>query len=369
MIMSRDSTAKPLLFGVFLGGASERPFRVKLIEQLRRDLNAIIYFFPPNEINYRDYVIQGVYYNPSRDRWARRIFPFPNILYLHGGLEKLNQKELKLFHSAVMACKVRIVKSPLEFNKWEVYQALKSNYGMKAHLPETRLFQKNYSELKAMLCQYGGVYLKACRGRRGQQVMSVTLLPGNAYECRYFLEKPISKTFKTFSGLSGIIKEFFKNRDLIVQQPIDLIQYQGKKVDLRAEVQRNGMGELEVVGVPVRVALENSPITTHASSFRFEDFFTGMMEYDNTALRQLRRWLFYLLFKIYRSMEEVYGPLGEMGIDIGLDKKGKLWVIECNALSAMVSFVNAYDEKTVLRAFSNSLEYTLFKLNRINLID
>ena len=53
-------------------------------------------------------------------------------------------------------------------------------------------------------------------------------------------------------------------------------------------------------------------------------------------------------------------PWGD-GVDIGLDKKGNLWIIECNALSALVSLGNAYEEKTVLRAFGNALEYALYK--------
>ena len=49
-----------------------------------------------------------------------------------------------------------------------------------------------------------------------------------------------------------------------------------------------------------------------------------------------------LLYKTYRTVEGHYGSLGEIGIDIGLDKSGKLWIIECNPLSAKVSLMKAY---------------------------
>ena len=41
---------------------------------------------------------------------------------------------------------------------------------------------------------------------------------------------------------------------------------------------------------------------------------------------------------IYQHLELDYGPCGELGIDIGLDKNNRLWFIECNSRSRKVSF-------------------------------
>ncbi|WP_374701241.1 YheC/YheD family protein [Thalassobacillus sp. C254] len=38
-----------------------------------------------------------------------------------------------------------------------------------------------------------------------------------------------------------------------------------------------------------------------------------------------------LLLTIFKKIEESYGRFGEMGIDIGIDQGGNLWIIECNA--------------------------------------
>jgi hypothetical protein len=354
---------KHLLIGIFaekenLADLFHRSHR--RIAVLEKNFDAAVFFFSPHDINYQTYFINGAYFNRKRGCWEHKTFRFPDVIYLYSGLPKLHQADQALFMHAVEKLKVRIVNKLLELNKWEVYRALRHNSALRPHLPETILCREQRKDLETMLRKYGGAYLKACRGRRGQQVMQVTWLRGGSYEYRYFVGK-LATGKVNMNELLKVINRFFRGRDFIIQEPIDLIKYQGRKVDLRAEVQRNGRGELEIVAVPVRVSQADSPITTHGSSYRFEDFFTQMMNYSESSLHGLKSRLHDLLLKIYCTVEQYAGPSGEFGIDIGLDNKDRLWFIECNPLSARVSLINAYDEKTVGRAFSNALAYVLHR--------
>ena len=170
-----------------------------------------------------------------------------------------------------------------------------------------------------MLRRYGSVYLKACRGRQGLAVMRVKQLPGGIFECRYYVASTISRRVPA-SALEKVVKQFFKKRDFIIQQPIDLLEIEGRIIDMRAEVQRDGSGQLEVVAVSVRVGLKNSPITTHALSHRFEEFFADYFGYDAATLDLLKQRIDRFLFVFYQAIEKHFGPFGEIGIDIGLDK-------------------------------------------------
>ena len=331
------------------------------IDGLCRALNARAFLFSPGQIDYKASLIKGVVFDGGRLK--TEVFPFPDFLYLQGGLEMLNPAELHSFCIIVKNSKSRIITNPLEFDKWDIYRVLSQSPGLKTHLPQTRLFQEIH-DLWQMIYRYNELYLKACRGRRGEQVMRLACLPDRSFRCDHFMGKPVTRYAAHSTNLEKLIKSFFQGKDFIVQQPISLIEHKGQKVDLRAEVQKNGEGALEVVGIPVRVAAEKSPITTHASSFRFEKFFMEMAGYSAAEFRELKSRLYSLLFRIYRNMEDHYGQLSELGIDIGLDKNGKLWIIECNALSARVSLANAYTENTMRRALSNSLEYALFRAGR-----
>jgi hypothetical protein len=48
-------------------------------------------------------------------------------------------------------------------------------------------------------------------------------------------------------------------------------KYDNKLIDMRAELQRNGPGSLDIIGIPVRLGAPGSPITTHADAYRFND--------------------------------------------------------------------------------------------------
>ncbi|WP_420167145.1 YheC/YheD family protein [Caldalkalibacillus thermarum] len=74
----------------------------------------------------------------------------------------------------------------------------------------------------------------------------------------------------------------------------------------------------------------------------------------------MRRDVTQCLVKIYQAVEKVYGPSGEMGIDLGLDKNGKLWFIECNSRSRKVSLRNAYNIQAIRRSSLQLLEYAKF---------
>ena len=330
------------------------------LANLSRTLNAGLCFFSSQDIDYQHMLIDGIYYD--RGRWAKKEFMFPNVLCSLGGLQKLAPNELAQLCQVVKDHRVRTVSMPFEFNKWDVYGILSGGAGLKAFLPETKLL-RNDSDLIAMLNRYGEIYLKACRGRRGEQVLRLKSMPDGAIECSYYSGAVNTRVVQT-GALFSFINSFFRNRKFVIQQSIDLLEYKGSKVNLRAELQRNGRGRLEIAGIPVRVALAGSPITTHATCYRFEQFFLEMTGGGDMAYQELKKSLYRLLDSVYRRMEEYFGPLGEIGIDIGLDKNNRLWVIECNALSAMVSLFNAYGDGAVHKAFSNSFKYALYKVQQ-----
>lgn len=360
-----DPATGTVLIGVFIGSSSifhhylhPSRLRLELLNTAKGKLNAELYFFSWDDIDYQKLMIGGIYFDDGEKTWAKKMFPFPHIIYLRGGTPPVRSAESARLQRTIKALKIQTVNSIESFDKWDVHQVLCGKPNLLPHLPETRLFNKSAKDLQIMLKKYGRVFLKARRGRQGRQVMQVTASPGGLYEYSFFVEKLTTRKARSIGSLLKEVNEFFHGQGFIIQEPIDLINLDGRKVDLRAEVQRNGNGELEIAAVPVRVGKMNSPITAHSTSYCFDDFFTGIMGYERSRLDELNRRVSILLLEIYHSIEKYYGPFGEMGIDIGLDKRNKLWFIECNSQPAKVSVISAYDRETVLKIFSNPLEYS-----------
>ena len=134
-------------------------------------------------------------------------------------------------------------------------------------------------------------------------------------------------------------------------------------IDFRAEVQRNGKGELEIASLTLRIGQDKYPITNVQSRpivYLFDQFMAknkNLFPLDKTLLKSRIETF---LKNIYRGMEKSYGRFGELGIDFGVDEDGNLWLIECNARSAKVAAYLTRNEQMIRRIFLNPLEYAKY---------
>jgi hypothetical protein len=188
--------------------------------------------------------------------------------------------------------------------------------------------------------------------------MRVNRISPNVYKYSYFVRN-VNAGKASFSQLVKLVRRFFRKKNFIIQKAILLPKNNGKKIDLRAEMQRNGNGDLIISGISVREGVPGSPITTHARSYRINDFFT---HFDCAGLHNsvLERNFREFLFRTYSAVEAGYGIIGEMGIDFALDTEGKLWFIECNSQPTKVSLLKAYDDETVRQVYVNTLAYACY---------
>jgi hypothetical protein len=253
------------------------------------------------------------------------------------------------------------------FNKGDLYEQLNQDENLRPFLPPTENVE-NMNEIKSMIRKLGKVYVKARRGRKGTQVMRIEKQTNNSYLYSYsILGRLVRKKVIGLESLEKAINAFFGNKKVIVQQAIDLVTVSSNRlVDFRAELQRNKQGKIDIVGICVRIGRKDSPITTHSEAFRYDTYLKKLFpSYSIPRINALKNKIKAFLVDVYLGVEKQNGKFGEIGIDFAVDKKGKIWLIECNAQSAKVSIVKAYGTKA-RRAFLNPLEYakTIANMNR-----
>ncbi|MGF7185248.1 hypothetical protein GGQ84_001334 [Desulfitispora alkaliphila] len=329
------------------------------LNRANKEVKTTLYFFSIQDVDLQKKKISGVYYDESKKLWVNKKFPYPDIVYRRGYVAKPKWGILYEFEKQQKKLNIPTLNYKYGFNKWHVYQNLKQHSQFLPHLPHTVLYNTP-DDLKNMFNISKKLYLKACSGGRGRQVMRALQLPDGGYQVSYFTDGLYTYKSKSFHGLLQKIHTFFAGRKFIVQNAIDLITVNNSIVDMRAEVQRDGNGEITIAAIPIRLSNENSPITAHASSYTFEHFFENFMQYSKEEILTLKDRVNNFLKLAYECIEKSYGPSGEIGIDIGMDKNSHLWFIECNSRSLKVSMFNAYDESTIGNSFRNLLEYAEF---------
>jgi hypothetical protein len=310
-------------------------------------------FFSSKDVDLSKSSVRGTYYNFSTKRWERKQFSLPDVIYVRGG----SGKEIDDLLSEFDRRGIKRINPIHAFNKGDLYEVLNQDEKLRPYLPLTENVE-TMDEIKRMIREQGKVYVKARRGRKGTKVMRIEKLSDGYLYSYSILEDLVRRKVNTMKSLEKAISSFFGARPVIVQRAIDLVKVSNNRLcDFRAELQRNKNGEIDIVGVCIRVGRKNSPITTHSSAYRFDTYLQKIFpHYSNRQIEALKSRINDFLIDVYSGVEKSYGRFGEIGIDFAVDKKGRIWLIECNAQSAKVSIVKAYGAKA-RRAFLNPLEY------------
>lgn len=333
--------------------------RIRMLVEANIQVENILYFFSIKQVKLEKQRITGFYWDEQLNIWLLREYPFPDILYIRGGFGKeFTTTFVKLF-KILQKRRGKVINYP-RFNKWSLYQIMGNNPIMKEYLPETRTVQQP-DDIVKMLRENNAVYLKSHLGRKGRHVMQVEVIAEGLYRYNFFNDGRLtSKMVVGFQPLLSIIKDFFQKKSFLVQAPIRLIKYQERPVDMRADLQRNGNGDVEVVGIAVRLGKPGSPITTHGDALRFDEFFMDKMGYAKKNVKKLQLAANQFLLDVFEYIEKNYGEYVEMGIDFAIDQDEKIWFIEANSQSTKVSLGKAYGEQVLTRAYQNIMEYARY---------
>lgn len=322
----------------------------------------ILYFFCIDDVDLIKQKISGTIYNPVESSWEKRDFPLPDVLYDRGG----SRNECYHFVSNYLRTQLdnmdglKKINAQSFFDKLYLYEILSEYSDIKPHLPLTKAYSKK--RLKELFNVSDTIYIKARVGSNGKSVMRAERVSKKAYRYSTARNEIVTKT-GTFSELVQEIHRFFKKRPLIIQTEINLFKINDCLVDMRATLQRDSQAELGITTYVIRIAQLESPVTSTASGssvYSFEDFFKNVMNYSDYEIMRTKSKIEEFLKKIYRYLEEYYGYFGEMGIDFGMDYKGKLWFIESNSKPAKTTIHMLNNDKVLLQAYLSPLEYAKY---------
>ena len=314
-----------------------------------------VYIFTPGSINWANHTCRGYVYqqlSQNRGRWESSIYPLPDVVY-----DRIHSRSAEARNN-VQYAKNRLMNlpylhyfNPHYLNKWNVHQMLLANPTLIRYLPETQQLDNN--NLEEMLKKYRVLYMKPSNGSLGKGIIKVAADKGRlkyvAYRGRHIRNQA--------SNPAELLRKTKKQRDerhYIVQRGLDLARYKGSPFDLRIIYQKNGQGEWMISKKFCRIAPKGSSISNLSSGGRVEKSSKVMHHlFKKEDLIKSKNEEIRLLCKMVAStLENVSNStFGELGMDIGIDRKGHLYLIE----------VNSKPRKTTESIFSPAIVKNTFK--------
>jgi YheC/D like ATP-grasp len=292
-----------------------------------RKRNGFVYVLPVREVN--EQLAWVGYVRIGYQRWLAIPCPQPEAVYNRIPNRVLEHADV----TAVAKERLRDQQIPMfnpdYFNKARIYEVIR-NAKLQKFLPDTADVC-TANTLRSMLYSHASVYLKPAGGSIGHGMILITR-NANTFNVSV-LKNSRCQTLSArgFANLWGVVQRQRLPGHYVIQEAIPLLEWQGRPCDFRVLLQKKA-GEWHVVGKGVRVSGANT-ITTHvpnggtiASANRvLGETFTDQASNIEGSLDSMA-------VSCAGAIDVHYGnSLGEMSMDIGLDRNGHLWFFEANA--------------------------------------
>ncbi len=350
----------------FLHNSNLTHFAGKLY-QANEKAKCSIYFFSPGNVNWKSKTINGYVLEGSR-QWQARRLPFPDICYDRGtgfgdgertAVEELRSRFKKLPGiQFINSCKLK---------KWQVHQKLIGYRPVDKFLPETT-FSHGIDSIKEAAEKYGFLFLKSSGGSGGKGVFA--LEKRNHRFCfRYYHKGTHLKRYG--ANLDGLLTEMktigLKPDRVILQQGIRLVKYTNRPMDLRILMVKDKDGIWNAVYNQARVAQKGAVITNTSLGgevMNYSDIYPALKKRypgipSDNKIKDI-------CMVIARYIEKEFGSFGEIGIDIAVDKTGKVWLLEANSKPSKLPEQKIEDTVGISPQFLLTLEYAKLLFSQKN---
>ena len=323
----------------------------------KRGIRAFV--FEPGDLHLAEGRVRG--WVPGKGGWRRRWYPLPDVVYDRvwglGPEERSRYRELveRLTAEADIP-----VFNPEIGDKLAVWTLLAQDPALAPHLPRTLpLSSENVEEL---IREYSSVFIKPVRGRQGKGIYRVVRRGANLLTT-VRLGSGALRT-RAFGSAGELVDRILARGGYgayLVQQGLDLARAGRRAADVRVVAQRDARGEWRVSGVGVRLGAPGGFLSNLHAGGRASTLSELVRRARlRVPARRLRRAAERLALLAVKSLGEAYPLLGEVGLDLGVDRRGHLWILEANRQPGRATFARAGLRRSWLATRRRVVEFAGF---------
>jgi len=218
------------------------------------------------------------------------------------------------------------------FNKWEMYQWFTNDPDLNPHLPYTLLYHSPQDALD-LLKRFQKIYIKPVSGLRGRGIVRISM--ENKIFILKYRESSVNciVTLENSSKVSEYLQKRFHHERYLIQQALDLIEYEGGIIDFRCVVQKNQSNAWVCMAIIGRYGVKDSIVSNISSggaAFPAEEMLRKAIAPSEENIVDLKKKIETLAINVCNTLNEYGINCGTLGLDIGIDTQGRLWLIEIN---------------------------------------
>lgn len=310
---------------VVLNMEQERDYFNQLgIHSQKYDFN--LYLFTPDAINFTTKNVTGKKYS-SENTWTDEIFKLPEFIYdrcFYPSL-KFRMQYLPLIQSLKQILSSTFIGHGLP-GKLAVYHALSEEPKLHNYLPITEQLT-TIKQIHEYLHIYPEIIIKPIFGSQGKEIQKIKISENHIQTSTNGIKNIIFDNQEQFEEW---ISSYIQKGTYIIQPYLSL-QVDDQPFDIRILLQKDGKGKWVEQGRGIRVGMTSTLISNlHAGGEVFE-YNSWMNKKFKEKRLEIDQSVDQLVKILPRILEKNYPPLFELGIDIGVDQVGHVWILEANS--------------------------------------
>ncbi|SEB89695.1 YheC/YheD family protein [Paenibacillus sp. GP183] len=326
-----------------------------------------VFVFSPNRIDWSREQVTGYTYQAGKEAWMKINYALPNLIYdrCFFASKASYQDYSRHLRQLRGRSSIRFLGYGLP-GKWEVMQILQRDPYFHPFLPETRLLTQlqevlNWLELRSE------VFLKPKGGSQGRGVLYIKkhqeLLDHFILSGRDRRNHLLQMEFQNAQDLKFWLRTFIGQRIYLLQEYLSLHTANGNAYDIRSLVQKNRHGYWELTGMGVRCGQSGSiTANLHGGGTAWEAAPFLKSEFSQEQVEEQMNTLIELSTKIPLALESAHGRLAELGIDLGIDRNGRVWLLEVNSKPGRSLFTKLPNKAVQKSSKENPILYAAFLL-------
>ncbi|HHW10040.1 MAG TPA: YheC/YheD family protein [Firmicutes bacterium] len=287
--------------------------------------------FTVKGINFKRGVLKGyTLVMGANPYWVRRVLPIPDVVFDQVTVRRKDRSAEVREVRRKLAERGIPYFNPGFFDKWDLHNRLMQCEELQPHLPETYLLTVENLRLAAE--KYNRLFIKPVEGSLGRHINVLLKNKEHGWTLRRASRWSRRELITDLAAVPGKLPKI-EPGTYLVQQGLDLCRCRGRPIDIRVLAQRNLTGKWRVTKFFARVPPRGqliANITRGAKGMPVPWTLAHCFRHGKVVV--IRRQLVSLALKVCRYLEKtIDGHLGELGVDLGVDTKGHVWIIEVNA--------------------------------------
>lgn len=311
---------KKVVIGVLTSPGDNDLFRPMFKEN--QNLGNVLYLFSLQDIKFKKRKIKGYCLTPG-GRWEQRKFKWPDVVIdkcfnsPHKLYEDIRKHDLLPFTDHLLA------------GKWELYNILWKIPALRPFLPVTCTY--SHRALKKMLRKFPLLYIKPFDGTWGNGIVKIERQPDGFLAIGRKGRKKKIREFIPHSEIIPWIDRWVDRSPFVIQQGLNLNLFKDRVADMRILIQKNENGNWQITGQGMRIGAPRSPISNlHGGGVGSEVIPVLQPIFGRKKVESLLKKCHEISYLVADIIEKKYGGMMELGLDIGIDTQGQIWIIEVN---------------------------------------